>query len=72
MGDDDHRRKASWIRAASVLILALLVVVGLIALISGATFWPESAVTEWAWRAVWLVIVPILLIASYVALTKKK
>lgn len=48
-----------------VWLSVVVVIVGIVGLAIGRTFFPESEAFKWVWRLVWFVGVPILLLASY-------
>ena len=71
MADDGSSKNGKWLRALLTLFLVFIVLAGMIALISGVTFWPDSQFMLWAWRFVWWGLVPLCLVAS-VFLVKNK
>lgn len=44
----------------------------LVVLIAGHTFWPDSPLFKWIWWFVWLVLLPVILIANFRLLVKGK
>lgn len=48
-----------------VWLSTMAVVLGVVAIALGRTFFAETETFKWIWRLVWFVGVPVLLLASY-------
>lgn len=51
------------------LIVSLSV---LFVMLVGRTIWPQYQLFEWLWKLVWLGVLPVLLVLSFLILSKKK
>lgn len=73
MNDNNRNEKAKKEKRGifiAFIIIASVVVSG-IALIAGKTFYPDNEIMDLIWKAVWLGLLPIMLVLSLWIMAKK-
>ena len=58
-------------KAILTWIYVLVTLSVLFVMLFGRTLWPQNQVFEWLWWLVWLGVLPVLLVLSFMILSKK-